>query len=130
MRRSVGYGLCVAVVVAGVVGAQQTGFVRTVLQDQELSVTDRHGVTTRAEIDPGISSGRHTHPGEELGYVAEGSAFQVLIDGKPPQMLKAGDVFFVPANTVHGGKNVGTDKVKVIGTYFIEKGKPLSSPAK
>jgi quercetin dioxygenase-like cupin family protein len=114
-------------VVAAAVGAQQAGFVRTPLSDNAMSVAGRHGVMARVEIDGGVSSGRHTHPGEEFGYVLEGT-FDVTIDGKPVQHLKAGDHFFIPANAVHEGKNVGTAKARVVSTYVVEVGKPLATP--
>ena len=110
-----------------VVGAQQTGFVRTPLSDSEMSVAGRHGVMARVEIDAGVSSGRHTHPGEEFGYVLEGS-FEVTIDGKAPVKLAPGSVFFIPANTIHEGKNVGKTKARVVSTYVVESGKPLATP--
>src|SRR5881396_2232942 len=90
----------------GLLNAQQPGFTRTVLQDQDLTSKGRHAVVARAEFIPGGQAGRHTHPGEELGYVVEGT-LQLLVDGQPPRTLKAGEVFFVPAGVVHDGKNVG-----------------------
>lgn len=113
----------------GVLHAQQPGFTRTVLQDQEMSIKDRHAVVARAEFVPGGVAGRHTHPGEELGYVVEGT-LQLLVDGQPPRTVKAGEVFFVPAGIVHDGKNVGKGKAVVLATYVVEKGKPVASPAK
>jgi quercetin dioxygenase-like cupin family protein len=121
-----GAGLVIASAGA-VVAAQQTGFVRTPLSDSPMSVAGRHGVMARVEIDAGVSSGRHTHPGEEFGYVLEGS-FDVTIDGKPVMHLKAGEPFFIPANAVHEGKNVGTTKARVVSTYVVETGKPLATP--
>jgi quercetin dioxygenase-like cupin family protein len=109
--------------------AQAPGFTRKVLQDQNLSAPDRHAVVARAEFVPGGAAGRHTHPGEELGYIVEGE-LELLIDGQPPKRLKAGDVFFVPAGMVHDGKNVGKGKAVVLATYVVEKGKPVASPAK
>jgi quercetin dioxygenase-like cupin family protein len=47
--------------------------------------------------------------------------------GKLPVTLKAGDVFFVPAGTVHSAKNAGKATVKVLSTYIVEKGKPLAT---
>ena len=38
--------------------------------------------------------------------------------------LKAGDVLFIPARTVHAVKNVGSGPGRP--TYIVEKGKPLS----
>src|SRR5258706_16177567 len=71
------------------------GFSRRVLQDQDLSVPGRHAVVALIEVAVGAAAGRHTHPGEELGYVVEGT-FQIEIEGKAPQTLKAGDTFFIP----------------------------------
>jgi quercetin dioxygenase-like cupin family protein len=113
----------------GVLSAQQPGFTRKLLQDQNLSVPERHAVQALAEFIPGGAAGRHTHPGEELGYVLEGT-LQLEIDGQPPRTLKAGEAFFVPAGIVHDGRNVGSGPAKVLATYVVEKGKPVASPAK
>ena len=120
----------VAAVFAGAgLAGQQSGFTRTPLQDQPISVAGHHGVTARVDIGPGVESGRHMHPGEEFGYVLEG-ALQLEIDGRAPQTFKTGDVFFVPAGVVHNGRNTGSVKTTFIGTYVVESGKPLSAPAK
>ena len=109
--------------------AQQPGFKRAVLQKQELSAQGRDAVVALAEFVPGGVAGRHTPPGEELGYVVEGTLL-LEVDGRPPQTLKAGDVFFVEAGKVHDGKNVGGGAAKVLATYIVERGKPVASPAK
>ena len=114
---------------AGVAWAQQTGFTRVMLQDHDLSVAGKHVVQARAEFQPGAASGRHTHPGEEIAYVLEGQ-LEVTIDGKPKIAVKAGETFFIPAGAVHEGKNVGSTVAKVLGTYIVDKDKPLSTPAK
>jgi quercetin dioxygenase-like cupin family protein len=119
----------IAAALAAVSYAQQPGFTRKLLQDQELTAHDRHAVQVIAEFIPGGAAGRHTHPGEELGYVMEGT-LQLEVDGQPPRTLKAGEVFFVPAGTVHDGKNVGSGPAKVLATYVVEKGKPVASAAK
>jgi quercetin dioxygenase-like cupin family protein len=128
--------LAAAVVVAGAVTARVHArqatpptFTRTILQDQDISAKDRHGVMARSEFMPGASSGRHFHPGEEFGYVLEG-ALELTVDGKPPQRLKAGDIIYMPAGTIHDAKNVGTGTLKVLSTYVLEKGKPLATPVK
>src|SRR3954466_9649167 len=95
----------VSLAIAAISYAQQPGFTRKMLQDQEMSVSDRHAVQVLAEFVPGGAAGRHTHPGEELGYVMEGT-LQLEVEGQPPRTLKAGDTFFIPANTVHDGRNV------------------------
>lgn len=109
--------------------AQQPGFSRTMLQKGDISVAGREAVQVRAEFDPGAAAGKHTHPGEELGYILEGTLV-LEVDGKPPVTLNAGDYFFVPAGTVHDGRNAGSGKAKVLATYVVEKGKPIATPVK
>jgi quercetin dioxygenase-like cupin family protein len=109
--------------------AQQPGFTRAVLQDQPMSTAGRHAVVARAEFTPGGVAGKHTHPGEELGYVVEGT-LELLIEGHAPKTVKAGEVFFVPAGVVHDGRNVGGGKAVVLATYIVETGKPVASPVK
>lgn len=122
---------CVAIGAAlgAAVNAQQAGFNRKLLQDQNLGVADRHAVQVLAEFVPGAAAGKHTHPGEELGYVLEGTLL-LEVAGQPPRTLKAGDTFFIPAGVVHDGKNTGGGALKVLATYIVEKGKPVASPAK
>lgn len=119
-----------AAIFAGVAAARQTPtFTRTQLQDQPLSIPGRHGVMARSEFPAGVESGRHFHPGEELGYLLEGT-LQLTLDGQAPKTLKAGDVIFIPAGTVHNAKNTGTTVAKVLATYVLETGKPLATPVK
>jgi quercetin dioxygenase-like cupin family protein len=39
--------------------------------------------------------------------------------------VKPGDALFVPAETVHAAKNVGSGNGAELATYVVEKGKPL-----
>lgn len=118
-----------ALVLAAITEAQQPGFTRKLLQDKDLSAPDRHAVQAMAEFVPGGAVGRHTHPGEELGYVVEGSLL-LEVDGEPSRTVSAGDVFFVEAGKVHAAKNAGSGPAKVFATYVVEKGKPVASAAK
>ena len=129
MKRAAALVIMAALFAGAALAAQQSGSTRTPLQDQPISVAGHHGVTARVDIGPGVESGRHMHPGEEFGYVLEGT-LQLEIDGRPPQTFKTGDVFFVPAGVVHNGRNTGSVKTTLIGTYVVESGKPLSAPAK
>jgi quercetin dioxygenase-like cupin family protein len=81
------------------------------------------------ELGPGVSAPKHTHPGEEIIYVLEG-LLEYEVEGKPPVTLKAGDVLFIPAGTVHSARNVGTANGAELATYIVEKGKPLLTPVK
>lgn len=123
--------------VAGLWGVQHAsaqppapaGFKRTELGRHDISQANHEAVTARADFQPGAQVPKHTHPGEEVGYILEGE-LELTIEGKPPQKLKAGETFFLPANTVHTAKNVGKGTAAVLSTYIVEKGKPLATPAK
>jgi quercetin dioxygenase-like cupin family protein len=103
--------------------AQTPGITRTDLQRHDLSVPGHEAFQVRVDFAPGAAFGRHTHPGEEIIYVLEGS-LEYEIEGKPPATLKAGDVLFIPAGTIHAAKNVGSVKASELATYVLEKGKP------
>jgi quercetin dioxygenase-like cupin family protein len=66
----------------------------------------------------------HKHPGEEIVYAIEG-LLEYRLEGKPPVTLKAGEVLFIPAGTIHAAKNVGSGNGAELATYIVEKGKPL-----
>lgn len=108
--------------------AQAPAFKRTVLQTVDMSIAGRDAVTAKAELPAGVSSGLHTHPGEELGYVVEGTA-TILMDGKST-VVKAGEAFAIPMGKVHSATNSGTTPTTIVSTYIVEKGKPLATPAK
>lgn len=104
--------------------AQQVGSRRIDLQRHDLSIPGREVIQVRTELDPGAVAPKHTHPGEEIIYVLEGS-WEYQVEGQPQKTLKAGDVLFIPYGVVHSAKNVGTVKGAELGTYVVEKGKPL-----
>jgi quercetin dioxygenase-like cupin family protein len=99
------------------------------VQDRDLSIPGRHAVQAKAEFVPGGAVGRHTHPGEELSIVLEGQLL-LEVDGQPARTVKAGESFFIPAGTIHAGKNTGKGKAVVFATYIVEKGKPVATAAK
>ena len=109
--------------------AQQGGIKRTDLQRHDLSAPGREVIQVRAELAPGVAFGKHWHPGEEIIYMIEGS-LQYQIEDKPPVTLKAGEVLFVPARTVHAARNVGSVPGAELATYIVEKGEPLLVPVK
>jgi quercetin dioxygenase-like cupin family protein len=118
-------------VICGVVAlaAQQPTFKRTVLQQVDISSPGREAVTAFIEFQTGGSSGRHTHPGEEIGYVLDGS-LSLEQEGKPAVLYKAGQAFAVPPNVVHNATSSGSTGARVLSTYIIEKGKPVATPVK
>ena len=116
------------VAIAAGLGAQQAGFKRTVLQQSKLSVPGREAVTAVVDFQPGATVGRHTHPGEEVGYILEG-AIVLEQEGKPTVTLAAGQTFFIPSGTVHNATNKTSSLARVLANYIVDPGKPLASPA-
>jgi quercetin dioxygenase-like cupin family protein len=102
-----------------------TGITRIDLQRHDLSVPGREVLQVIVEIAPGVTSSRHTHPGEEIVYVLEGAPLEYEVEGQPRVTLKPGDVLFIPAGKIHSAKNVGNKKGAELATYIVEKGKPL-----
>jgi len=107
----------------------QPGARRTELQRHDLGVPGREVIQVRVELDPGVTFGKHWHPGEEIVYVLEGS-LEYQVEGKPPVTLNAGDVLFIPARTIHAARNVGSGRGAELATYVVEKGQPLLMPVK
>ena len=108
--------------------ARPPGTARTDLQRHDLSIPGREVVQLRVDFAPGSSFPRHTHPGEEIIYVIEGS-LEYEVAGKPIT-VNAGGVLFVPAGTVHAARNIGGVPAAELGTYIVEKGKPLTEIVK
>lgn len=115
--------VAIAVLIAGSSLAQQSGTKRTDLQRHDLSAPGREVVQVRVDFDAGYAFPKHTHFGEEIIYVLEGT-LEYEIDGKKTT-VKPGDVLFVPAGAVHSVKNIGTVNGAELATYVVEKGKPL-----
>ena len=109
-----------------VVHSQQTAIKRTELQRHDLSTPGREVVQVRVDFPPGVGVPKHTHPGEEIVYVLEGT-LEYDLEGQPPVTLKAGEVMFIPAGTVHTAKNVGSGNGSEVSAYIVEKGKPLAT---
>jgi quercetin dioxygenase-like cupin family protein len=103
---------------------QPNGIRRTDLQRWNLDVPGREVIQVRVEFDPGMSFGKHRHPGEEIIYVIEGT-FEYEIEGRKPVTVKAGEVLFVPSGAIHSAKNVGDGQAAELATYIVEIGKPL-----
>jgi quercetin dioxygenase-like cupin family protein len=104
--------------------SQQPGIKRTDLQRHDLSAPGREVIQVRVDFAPGAAFPPHSHPGEEIAYVIEGS-LEYQIEGQPPVTLKVGDTLFIPAGKIHAAKNVGSGNAAELATYVVEKGKPL-----
>ena len=123
--------MAIAVLIVGsglalyVAQAQQVGARRIDLQRHDLSVPGREVIQVIVELAPGTTAPRHTHPGEEIIYVLEGT-WEYTLEGKPPVILKAGEVLFIPAGTIHSARNVGTGRARSSRRISSKKGSRLS----
>jgi quercetin dioxygenase-like cupin family protein len=126
-----GFAACALCAVAGFVAtgveAQTPGVKRTILNQIDGPVDGYVTVSVRAEIEAGATVARHTHPGVESAYVLEGTG-ELSVDGQAVRQLQPGDAFVISPHTPHSAKN-GPAKMVIAGTYVVEKGKPLASPA-
>jgi quercetin dioxygenase-like cupin family protein len=109
--------------------ADTAGLHRTDLVRHDLSAPDREGIQVRVDFDPGVFAPKHSHPGEEIAYVLQGTLEYQLGDS-PPITLKTGESLFIPAGTVHSARNVGSGKASELATYIVKKGAPLVVLAK
>jgi quercetin dioxygenase-like cupin family protein len=104
----------------------QPGVTRVDLQRHDLSAPGREVVQVRVALAPGVSFPKHTHPGDEIVYVLEGT-LEYQVEGRAPITLGAGEVLFVPAEVTHTAKNVGRVEGAELATYVVQKGRPLLS---
>ena len=128
IKKRTAIGLTCVMALAGALLAQNPAIKRTVVKTGDVSVPGREAVIADVEIAPGGSAGRHTHPGDEISYILSGEG-EILMEGKPPLKVKAGDGFVIPGGTKHDAHNTGTQPLKLVGVYVVEKGKPLATPA-
>ena len=104
------------------------GVTRKIISKTDGPAAGYETILVEAEIEAGVTVGRHTHPGIESSFVLEGG-FELPVQGQETRILKAGDGFQIPPNTPHAGGKPGTAKSRILITYVVEKGKPLASPA-
>lgn len=128
MEKWTAFGIALVLVLAAALSGQNPAFKRTVVKTGDTTVPGREAVIANIEIVPGGSVGRHTHPGEEISYVLAGEG-EILMEGKPALKIKPGEGFIIPGGTKHDAHNTGTETLRLVGVYVVEKGKPLATPA-
>jgi quercetin dioxygenase-like cupin family protein len=99
---------------------------RREVQRAPLSIPGREVVQVDTEIPPGVASGWHVHPGEEVGYIAAGEV-EMMVAGRQTVVLRAGDGFFIPPRTPHNARDVGAETGRMLSTYIVETNQPLST---
>ena len=77
------------------------------------------------EIPPGAETGWHRHPVPCYAYILSGSLSVEIEDGTT-HVLSAGQALAETVNTLHNGKNLGTEPVKLVMFATGEKGSPFT----
>ncbi|MGW0514653.1 cupin domain-containing protein [Streptomyces olivaceoviridis] len=100
------------------------GVTRTLLQEHPSPAQGWEAVQTLVQIPRHKESGRHSHPGIEVGYIIRGDVLMEF-DDRPPLRLRTGDPFFIPNGAIHNARNVGTVTTMMLSTYVVDETKPL-----
>jgi quercetin dioxygenase-like cupin family protein len=100
--------------------------VRRVIQRAPLSVPGREMVQVETEIPPGVESGWHVHPGEEVGYIIAGQV-EMMVQGRANVILNPGDGFLIPPATPHNARDIGPETGRMLSTYIVEIGQPIAT---
>lgn len=83
-------------------------------------------IVSRVSLPPHTSLPKHWHPGEEFGYILEGSV-TLWQDGKEDILAKAGDVVKVPLKQIHTA--ITQEEGATILVFRVhEEGKPERVP--
>ena len=115
----------IAIGAAATLAIGQAQVARNVLG--KIDVTGAQANLGSADFPTGGVIARHTHPGEELAYVAEG-AVVLSVDGQGERLVVAGESFLIPRGVVHSARAAG-GQAKIIAVWIVDKDKPLASPA-
>lgn len=77
------------------------------------------------EVAVGGSTGWHLHPVPSFGIMLQGTLEVHLKDGRSKR-LTAGEALAEVVNTLHEGRNVGTDPVRIAVFYTGTRGQALT----
>lgn len=75
------------------------------------------------ELLPGSETGWHKHPVPVYAYVISGK-LTVEIEGGKQLSFDAGEAIIEVVNTLHNGKNIGNEPVKLAVFYLGDEGTP------
>jgi quercetin dioxygenase-like cupin family protein len=78
------------------------------------------------EIPEGIASGRHNHPGPEVGYIVRGDV-AMEFDERPTLTLRTGDPFMIPPGVIHNARNIGGVTTMMLSTFVFDDTQPLTT---
>jgi mannose-6-phosphate isomerase-like protein (cupin superfamily) len=78
-------------------------------------VTGEHSQVVVMAIQPGEDIGEEMHEGDQILLFVEGEGKAVLEGQSEP--IRAGDLVFVPAGTLHNFVNAGPEPLRVVTVY-------------
>ena len=105
---------------------QPAAFKRTELQRFPSPALGWDIAQTVVEIPECVASGRHNHPGHEIGYIVRGDV-DMELDDRPTLTLRTGDPFTIPTGFIHNARNIGTVTAKMLSTYVFDETQPLAT---
>jgi len=108
--------------------AQQPTVTRKMLLKVDSAIPGYEQALVAVEIPAGGREGRHTHPGSVMIYVQEG-VLTFDCEGKPTATYKPGDTLYVEPEKTHEGINNGNTSIKVLASFLVKKGVPMTSQA-
>jgi quercetin dioxygenase-like cupin family protein len=129
MRRLATVCATALVLASGAVFAQQPQAPKVTPLMSEAPVTgvpDKVFTLITADWPPGVTTGRHTHPGDEYGTVVEGTLV-TRQEGGEWKTVTVGQSYYVPGGVVHETKNEGSAPAKSYNAFITEKGKPRAT---
>ena len=85
-------------------------------------------VLMSVSIQPAGAVPMHTHPGDCVGSVVEGTV-ELLVEGQAPRRVAAGEAYNNLRGTVHGFRNVGDSQARLLNSLVVDKGVPRVQPA-
>ena len=87
-------------------------------------LTDKAEVTAMTvDLAPGAETGWHQHPVPVYAYVVAGNLSVELEDGRQLD-FKSGDAIIEVVDTLHNGRNMGAEPVKLAVFYLGAEGTP------
>ena len=95
---------------------------KTLMTSDIAGVVGKELIVSHVTLPPHTSLPKHWHPGEEFGYVLEGSA-KLWQKGRPTMTLSEGEVVKVPFEQIHTAIT-GDEGATIVVFRVHEKGLP------
>ena len=98
----------------------------TKVQHVSSFIPGRDIVQVLTELPVHVSLDWHHHSGDEVGYILAGPV-QMERKDRTTHILHTGDGFSIPPGVPHNVTNLGPGTARMLSTYIVEQGQPLST---